>query len=100
MAATTSSHKGVIARFRALTIALLNASAARFQRRTACRPRPEYWSGGVGLMAKGLPSRGVAARLGISYTTVRTHMRSVGSKLGVHSRLEAIVKAWELGLTT
>ena len=52
------------------------------------------------LLAEGLPSRGVAARLGISYTTVRTHIRSLGSKLGVHSKLEAIVKARELGLTT
>jgi DNA-binding NarL/FixJ family response regulator len=50
------------------------------------------------LMAEGLPSRGVAVRLGISYTTVRTHIRSLGSKLGVHSKLEAIVKARELGL--
>jgi two-component system response regulator DevR len=50
------------------------------------------------LMAEGLPSRSVAARLGISYTTVRTHIRSLGSKLGVHSKLEAIVKARELGL--
>ncbi|MFI5461549.1 MAG: response regulator, partial [Isosphaerales bacterium] len=47
------------------------------------------------LMAEGLPSRGVAAKLGISYTTVRTHIRSLGSKLGVHSKLEAIVKARE-----
>ncbi|MGH7761736.1 MAG: response regulator [Candidatus Dormibacteraceae bacterium] len=52
------------------------------------------------LMAEGLPSRGIAARLGISYTTVRTHIRSLGGKLGVHSKLEAIVKARELGLTT
>src|SRR4029077_18316630 len=50
------------------------------------------------LMAEGLPSRGVALRLGISYTTVRTHIRSLGGKLGVHSKLEAIVKARELGL--
>jgi DNA-binding NarL/FixJ family response regulator len=50
------------------------------------------------LLAEGLPSRGVALRLGISYTTVRTHIRSLGSKLGVHSKLEAIVKARELGL--
>jgi DNA-binding NarL/FixJ family response regulator len=50
------------------------------------------------LMADGLPSRAVAAKLGISYTTVRTHIRSLGSKLGVHSKLEAIVKAREFGL--
>jgi len=50
------------------------------------------------LLAEGLPSRGIASRLGISYTTVRTHIRSLGSKLGVHSKLEAIVKARELAL--
>ena len=52
------------------------------------------------LIADGLSSRAVAAKLGISYTTVRTHIRSLGSKLGVHSKLEAIVKARELGLLT
>ncbi|HVH64231.1 MAG TPA: response regulator transcription factor [Candidatus Dormibacteraeota bacterium] len=50
------------------------------------------------LMAQGSPSRAIAAELGISYTTVRTHIRSLGSKLAVHSKLEAIVKARELGL--
>ncbi len=50
------------------------------------------------LMAEGLPSRSIAAELGISYTTIRTHIRSLGSKLAVHSKLEAIVKARELGL--
>jgi DNA-binding NarL/FixJ family response regulator len=52
------------------------------------------------LMAEGLSSRSVAAKLGISYTTVRTHIRSLGSKLAVHSKLEAIVKARELGLVS
>ncbi len=50
------------------------------------------------LMAEGEPSRSIASSLGISYTTVRTHIRSLGQKLGVHSKLEAIVKARELGL--
>jgi DNA-binding NarL/FixJ family response regulator len=50
------------------------------------------------LMAEGLSSRSVAAKLGISYTTVRTHIRSLGTKLGVHSKLEAVIKARELGL--
>jgi DNA-binding NarL/FixJ family response regulator len=50
------------------------------------------------LMAEGTSSRNIAAKLGISYTTVRTHIRSLGSKLGVHSKLEAIVKARELAL--
>jgi two-component system response regulator DevR len=50
------------------------------------------------LMAEGTSSRDIAQKLGISYTTVRTHIRSLGSKLGVHSKLEAIVKARELAL--
>lgn len=50
------------------------------------------------LMAEGTASRDIADKLGISYTTVRTHIRSLGSKLGVHSKLEAIVKARELAL--
>jgi two-component system response regulator DevR len=50
------------------------------------------------LMAEGVPSRAIAAELGISYTTVRTHIRGLGNKLAVHSKLEAIVKARELGL--
>ena len=50
------------------------------------------------LMAEGISSRAIASRLGITYTTVRTHIRSLGSKLGVHSKLEAIVKARELAL--
>jgi DNA-binding NarL/FixJ family response regulator len=50
------------------------------------------------LMAEGFPSRSIASKLGISYTTVRTHIRGLGSKLAVHSKLEAIVKARELGL--
>lgn len=50
------------------------------------------------LMAEGIASRDIADKLGISYTTVRTHIRSLGSKLGVHSKLEAIVKARELAL--
>lgn len=50
------------------------------------------------LMAEGYPSRDIAAELGISYTTVRTHIRGLGTKLAVHSKLEAILKARELGL--
>ena len=50
------------------------------------------------LMSQGMPSRQIAARLGISYATVRSHIRSVGSKLGAHSKDEAILKARQLAL--
>jgi DNA-binding NarL/FixJ family response regulator len=49
-------------------------------------------------MADGLSSRDIATKLGISYATVRTHIRSLGAKLGVHSKVQAIVKARELAL--
>jgi DNA-binding NarL/FixJ family response regulator len=50
------------------------------------------------LVATGISSREIAKQLGISYTTVRTHIRSLGYKLDVHSKIEATVKARELGL--
>lgn len=50
------------------------------------------------LIAKGISSREIARQLGISYTTVRTHIRSLGRKLAVHSKIEATAKARELGL--
>jgi DNA-binding NarL/FixJ family response regulator len=50
------------------------------------------------LMAEGASSREIGGKLGISYATVRTHIRSLGSKLGVHSKLQAIIKARELAL--
>lgn len=50
------------------------------------------------LMAEGHSSRDIASKLGISYATVRTHIRSLDSKLGVHSKVQAIVKARELAL--
>lgn len=50
------------------------------------------------LMAEGSSSRDIASRLGITYATVRSHIRSMGGKLGVHSKGEAILRARELAL--
>ena len=50
------------------------------------------------LISEGTSSRNIASRLGISYATVRSHIRSVGGKLGVHSKGEAVLKARELAL--
>ena len=41
------------------------------------------------LLLEGLDTTGMVKRLGVSRTTVRTHLQSVLTKLGVHSRLEA-----------
>jgi DNA-binding NarL/FixJ family response regulator len=50
------------------------------------------------LMAVGLDNRAIAARLGIQYTTVRGHVRSVIEKLDARSRLEAVARAYQKGL--
>jgi DNA-binding CsgD family transcriptional regulator len=50
------------------------------------------------LIAEGAGSRDIAARLGISYATVRSHIRSVGAKLGAHSKGEAVIKARQLAI--
>jgi len=52
----------------------------------------------LNLVAKGMPSREIAATLSISYLTVRTHLHNLGGKLASHSKLELIVKARELAL--
>jgi PAS domain S-box-containing protein len=45
------------------------------------------------LMSRGLGTRDLAARLDISRATVRNHIQSLFTKLGVHSRLEAVALA-------
>jgi DNA-binding NarL/FixJ family response regulator len=50
------------------------------------------------LMASGRDNAAIARELHIAYTTVRSHVRSVVAKLEAHSRLEAVVKAAELGM--
>jgi two-component system, NarL family, nitrate/nitrite response regulator NarL len=62
------------------------------QREDLCRladrltPREQ---GCLSLLVEGLDTPAMAAKLGVSQATVRTHVQSVLSKLGVHSRLEA-----------
>jgi DNA-binding CsgD family transcriptional regulator len=44
-------------------------------------------------MARGLDNQAIAVELGIGYTTVRAHTRSLMAKLDARSRLEAVVTA-------
>jgi DNA-binding NarL/FixJ family response regulator len=46
----------------------------------------------LALLAKGLPYKEIADRLGVSVGTVRTHLHVVYDKLHVHSRTQAVVK--------
>jgi DNA-binding NarL/FixJ family response regulator len=50
------------------------------------------------LLALGLDNHAIADRLGIAYSTVRTHVQGLIDKLGARSRLEAVAKASEAGL--
>ena len=52
----------------------------------------------LGLMACGTPSREIGTTLGISYYTVRTHVRSLGVKLACHTKLAVVLRARELAL--
>jgi two-component system, NarL family, nitrate/nitrite response regulator NarL len=49
---------------------------------------PREWQC-LGQLVEGLDTAGMAAKLGVSPATVRTHVQSLLTKLGVHSRLEA-----------
>jgi DNA-binding CsgD family transcriptional regulator len=49
-------------------------------------------------LAAGKSTGHIAEALGISTETVRNHIRGITARLGVHSRLEAVIKAHELGI--
>jgi len=52
------------------------------------------------LLGQGVATREIARRLHIAPHTVRSHVQRVMSKLGVHSRLEAVALARRTGLLT
>ncbi len=58
---------------------------------------PREWEC-LGYVAAGYATEGIAAHLGVSRTTVRSHVQSVLVKLGVHSRLEAAALVSRYGL--
>ena len=49
-------------------------------------------------LAAGHSTAAIAAKLGISIDTVRNHIRGIMQRLEVHSRLEAVIRAHDLGL--
>lgn len=52
----------------------------------------------LGLLALGREAQAIADQLTISPNTVRTHLQNIFSKLGVHSKLEAVAAANARGL--
>lgn len=49
-------------------------------------------------LAAGHSTAAIATKLGISIDTVRNHVRGIMQRLEVHSRLEAVIRAHDLGL--
>jgi DNA-binding NarL/FixJ family response regulator len=52
------------------------------------------------LIGEGLKNSHIAKRLFLSETTVRHHLTSIFSKLGVHDRLELVIYAYQHGLVS
>ena len=64
---------------------------------TALSPRE---TGILKLIAQGLSNKEVARRLDIGPETVKSHLKSVFTKLGVERRAQAVARAQTLGLVT
>ena len=52
----------------------------------------------LALLADGLGTAEIAQRLGVAEETARNHIRGLLRQLGVHSRLEAVVAGYRIGL--
>jgi len=52
----------------------------------------------LGCLAQGLATAAIADRLSISRTTVRNHTQRILTKLGVHTRLAAVVAGFTTGV--
>ncbi len=50
------------------------------------------------LVARGMTNGDIAAHLFLSEGTVKTHVKRIFAKLGLHDRTQAVILAYEVGL--
>jgi DNA-binding NarL/FixJ family response regulator len=74
---------------------LVNQGMERAHARESLSPRERQV---LQLMADGVGSHQIAQQLGVSYSTIRSHVRSISSKLGTHSLVNTVVAARKLEL--
>lgn len=82
--------------------ALLRGTVTRMRERNPTRLMARYLTRRelevLARLAAGETTVGIATAMGVSHSTARTHVQSVLTKLGVHSRLEAVVVAANSGI--
>lgn len=50
------------------------------------------------LTSRGLPRKTIGRDMGITENTVNDHLKAIFDKMGVHNRMQAVVKAMRAGL--
>ncbi|MER3457494.1 MAG: hypothetical protein C4309_01515 [Chloroflexota bacterium] len=102
IAAVRAAHAGEMLIPPAMLLGLLSRLYQRQRQEEQARARLEPLTPRerqvLQALAQGLDNRETARRLRISPNTVRTHLQNAMSKLGVHSKLEAVVMALKYGL--
>jgi DNA-binding NarL/FixJ family response regulator len=81
-----------------LLVGQLQEARARRTRQALLTTLTEREREVIAAMASGATTAGIAFELGISPATVQTHVKNILSKLGVHSKVEAVSVAWRGGL--
>jgi ATP/maltotriose-dependent transcriptional regulator MalT len=52
----------------------------------------------LGLIAEGLSNQEIAQKLVVTVSTIKTHLNNLYAKLHVHTRLQAVTKAYDMGV--
>jgi two-component system, NarL family, response regulator YdfI len=100
LAAEVSPAADVVVNARDVTVStrMARAATARGEDVSAEPPLTNRERQVLGLLADGFGNKQIAARLGISTNTVKTHLELLFDKLGASSRTEAVATAVRRGV--